>query len=144
MWDIRQALTLHAILPLGSEKVRLNAPLTKSILIAGPEGCGKKLLVHAICTEVGANLFDLSAANLTGKYPGKSGLTLLVHMVFKVTFKLNHNPVHYLTLKAKNAAFKNRHCHFDRLILPFLTSVLTFLHSAGRNFAAIIKNVTQI
>ena len=30
VWDIRQAITMHAILPLGSEQVHLNAPLTKT------------------------------------------------------------------------------------------------------------------
>lgn len=60
------------------------APLVKSLLLAGPSGVGKKLLVHAICTETGANLFDLSAANIAGKYPGKSGLQLMLHMALKV------------------------------------------------------------
>lgn len=45
---------------------------------------GKKLLVHAICTETGANLFDLTPGNIATKYPGKSGLNMLLHMVFKV------------------------------------------------------------
>ena len=56
----------------------------KSVLIMGPEGVGKRLLVNAICTETGANLFDLSAETIAGKYPGKSGLTMLIHMVMKV------------------------------------------------------------
>lgn len=60
------------------------APLVKSLLLAGPSGVGKKMLVHAICTETGANLFNLSAANITGKYPGKSGLQMMLHVVFKV------------------------------------------------------------
>ena len=34
--------------------------------------------------QVGANLFDLSAENIAGKYPGKSGLNMLMHMVFKL------------------------------------------------------------
>lgn len=42
------------------------------------------MLVHAVCTETGANLFDLTATNIAGKYPGKDGLKLLLHMVFKV------------------------------------------------------------
>lgn len=42
------------------------------------------MLVHALCNETGANLFDLSPAKLAGKYPGKSGLQYLLHMVFKV------------------------------------------------------------
>ena len=53
-------------------------------MIAGPNGCGKKMLVHAICTETGSNLFDLTATNILGKYPGKAGLNMLLHMVFKV------------------------------------------------------------
>ena len=56
----------------------------KSVLIAGPRGVGKKMLVHCICTETGANMFDLTAANIAGKYPGKAGLQMMMHMVFKV------------------------------------------------------------
>ena len=61
------------------------APLVKSVLIAGPRGVGKKMLVHCICTETGANMFDLTAANIAGKYPGKAGLAMMLHMVFKVS-----------------------------------------------------------
>ena len=64
--------------------MRRKAPLTRSVLIAGPKGSGKKLLVNAICWETGATLFDLTAANIAGKYPGKSGLLMLVHLVNKV------------------------------------------------------------
>ena len=42
------------------------------------------MLVDAICTEAGANLFDLTAANIAGKYPGKAGLQMMLHLVFKV------------------------------------------------------------
>lgn len=70
---------------LGSAAVHEKAPLVKSLLLAGPSGVGKKMLVHAICTETGANLFDLSAANIAGKYPGKNGLQMMLHMVFKVS-----------------------------------------------------------
>lgn len=54
------------------------------MLLAGPRGVGKRMLVDIICTETGANLFDLSAENIAGKYPGKEGLKMLIHMVFKV------------------------------------------------------------
>ena len=64
--------------------MRERAPLIKSLMLTGPRGTGKTLLVHALCNEVGANLFDLTATNLAGKYPGKEGLKMLVHMVFKV------------------------------------------------------------
>lgn len=56
----------------------------KALLLAGPAGVGKKTLVHAICTETGANLFNLSASNIAGKYPGKNGLQMMLHMVLKV------------------------------------------------------------
>ena len=53
-------------------------------MIAGPRGIGKKMLVHSICTETGANLFDITPANVAGKFAGKKGLDMLLHMVFKV------------------------------------------------------------
>ncbi|XP_078509025.1 dynein regulatory complex protein 11-like isoform X2 [Lissotriton helveticus] len=82
--DVRRNIALYAILPLGSTSVHEKGPLIKSILLAGPVGTGKRMLVHAICTETGANLFDLSPDNIASKYPGKSGLQMLVHMVMKV------------------------------------------------------------
>ncbi|XP_010793269.1 IQ and AAA domain-containing protein 1 [Notothenia coriiceps] len=82
--DVRQVLSLYAVLPLGSQYVHEKAPLIKAILLAGPAGVGKKMLIHAICQETGANLFDLSPLNTAGKYPGKSGLAMMLHMVFKV------------------------------------------------------------
>uniref|UniRef100_A0A8C8DKD4 IQ motif containing with AAA domain 1 n=1 Tax=Oryzias sinensis TaxID=183150 RepID=A0A8C8DKD4_9TELE len=82
--DVRQVISLYAILPLGSQVVHEKAPLIKSILLVGPEGAGKKMLVHAVCQETGATLFDLSPLNTAGKYPGKSGLAMMVHVVFKV------------------------------------------------------------
>lgn len=52
----------------GSPAVHEKAPLVKSIMLAGPRGTGKKMLVHAICNETGANLFDLTAANIAGRF----------------------------------------------------------------------------
>uniref|UniRef100_A0A4W3GZG5 IQ and AAA domain-containing protein 1-like n=1 Tax=Callorhinchus milii TaxID=7868 RepID=A0A4W3GZG5_CALMI len=54
------------------------------MLLVGPVGVGKKTLVHAICTETCATLFDLSVNNVANKYPGKSGLHMMLHLVFKV------------------------------------------------------------
>uniref|UniRef100_A0A4W4GSG1 AAA+ ATPase domain-containing protein n=1 Tax=Electrophorus electricus TaxID=8005 RepID=A0A4W4GSG1_ELEEL len=82
--DVRQLIPLYAILPLGSQVLREKAPLVKALLLVGPSGVGKKMLVHAICQETGANLFDLSPLNLVGKYPGRTGLQMMLHMVFKV------------------------------------------------------------
>ncbi|XP_058155830.1 dynein regulatory complex protein 11 [Dasypus novemcinctus] len=91
--DVRQLVTLYGVLPLGSASVHEKAPLVKSLLLAGPSGVGKKMLVHAICTETGANLFNLSASNLAGKYPGKSGFQMMLHVVFKVAQQLQPSVV---------------------------------------------------
>lgn len=83
--DIRQLLTEYCIIPLLTPKLHECTPHIKSLMLAGPNGSGKDLLVHGICTEAGALLFDLTPANIVGKYPGKSGLTMLIHLVSKVS-----------------------------------------------------------
>ncbi|XP_012589319.1 PREDICTED: IQ and AAA domain-containing protein 1-like [Condylura cristata] len=84
LFDIRQNVALYGVLRLGSPDIHAMAPLIRSILLVGPSGMGKKMLVKAVCTETGANLFDLSPSNLQDKFPGKAGVQMLVHMVFKV------------------------------------------------------------
>ncbi|XP_031414007.1 dynein regulatory complex protein 11 [Clupea harengus] len=91
--DVRQLIALYGILPLGSQSVHEKAPLIRTLLLAGPAGVGKKMLVHAMCTETGANLFNLSPGNLAGKYPGRIGLQYLLHMVFKVARQLQPSVV---------------------------------------------------
>ncbi|XP_071632960.1 dynein regulatory complex protein 11 isoform X2 [Temnothorax longispinosus] len=83
--DIRHVVAEYCILPVGNQVLRELTPLVRSVLIAGPHGSGKKLLVNAICTELGATLFDITPANIAGKYPGKSGLIMLVHLISKVS-----------------------------------------------------------
>ena len=57
----------------------------KSLLLVGSEGCGKTMLLNAVCSELEAVLFDLTATNIVGRYPGKSGLNMLLHLVLKVS-----------------------------------------------------------
>lgn len=83
--DFRQILTEFCVLPLASPLLHQQTPQVKSLMIAGPRGSGKTMLVRAICTEAGALLFDLTPSNIVGKYPGKSGLTMLIHLVLKVS-----------------------------------------------------------
>ncbi|XP_064289577.1 dynein regulatory complex protein 11 isoform X5 [Passer domesticus] len=90
--EVRQLVALYGILPLGSQTVHENAPLVKSLLLAGPAGVGKKMLVHAICTETGSNLFSLTPSN-TGKYPGRDGLIMMLHMILKVGKELQPSVV---------------------------------------------------
>ncbi|XP_056157558.1 dynein regulatory complex protein 11, partial [Lampris incognitus] len=82
--DIRQLIALYGILPLGSPAVHARAPAVRSMLLAGPAGVGKKMLVHAICTETGANLFNLSSDRLAGKHANHGGLQYLLHAVLKM------------------------------------------------------------
>ncbi|NWI82948.1 DRC11 protein, partial [Dryoscopus gambensis] len=91
--EVRQLVALYGILPLGSQTVHENAPLVKSLLLAGPAGVGKKMLVHAICTETGANLFNLTPSNIVGKYPGRDGLMMMFHMILKVGKELQPSVV---------------------------------------------------
>ncbi|NWX38790.1 DRC11 protein, partial [Steatornis caripensis] len=91
--DVRQLIALYGILPLGSQTVHEKAPPVKALLLAGPAGVGKKMLVHAICTETGANLFNLSASNIAVKYPGQNGLRMMLHMVLKVAKQLQPSVV---------------------------------------------------
>lgn len=85
MGDIREILTEYCVVPLLSTQLHETTQHIKSLLIAGSKGSGKDMLVHAICTEAGAVLFDLTPANIVGKYPGKSGLVMLLHLVSKVS-----------------------------------------------------------
>ncbi|NXE68079.1 DRC11 protein, partial [Calcarius ornatus] len=90
--EVRQLVALYGILPLGSQTVHENAPLVKSLLLAGPAGVGKKMLVHAICTEAGANLFSLTPSS-AGKYAGREGLIMMLHMILKVGKELQPSVV---------------------------------------------------
>lgn len=82
--DIRKMVFDYGILPMSSANVHLKAPLVKSLLLVGPKQSGKKMLVNALCFELGATLFDLSPENVVDKYEGKTAQKLLLNMVYKV------------------------------------------------------------
>jgi len=94
--QIRAAVTEYCILPIGSQEVKAHAPLNlyvkgskrvaknaTPVLLVGSHGAGKKMLVNAVATETGANLFNLTPSNTEGKYPGKKAYEM-VHTVLKV------------------------------------------------------------
>ncbi|NWY64870.1 DRC11 protein, partial [Erithacus rubecula] len=127
--EVRQLVSLYGILPLGSQTVHENAPLVKSLLLAGPAGVGKKMLVHAICTEAGANLFKLTSSSIAGKYPGRDALMMMLHMILKVGKELQPSVVWIGDTErmfARGAAKGEDEVNFKRLakLLPqFLRAV---------------------
>ena len=50
----------HKYFILASQYLHENTPHIKSVLLSGPEGSGKTMLVHAICNELKATFFDLT------------------------------------------------------------------------------------
>ncbi|NXF09458.1 DRC11 protein, partial [Smithornis capensis] len=126
--DVRQFVALYGILPLGSQTVHENAPLVKSMLLAGPAGVGKKMLVHAICTETGANLFNLTPSNIAGKYPNKEALLMMLHMVLKVGKQLQPSVVwigntEKLFSKAGKGEEEMNLKRLGKMLLPFLKAL---------------------
>jgi len=50
----------------------LNVPRPRGVLIYGPPGCGKSLLVRAAATACSANFISISAAELFSPFVGDS------------------------------------------------------------------------
>jgi ATP-dependent 26S proteasome regulatory subunit len=67
--------------------------VVKSIMIYGPTGAGKTLLVEAVANELGALLIHLTPDKLKGKFTGKQGPTKLAHMVFSIAMDPSMSPV---------------------------------------------------
>ncbi|ORZ41221.1 P-loop containing nucleoside triphosphate hydrolase protein [Catenaria anguillulae PL171] len=56
--------------PLGYARVGARAP--RGVLLYGPPGCGKTLLVHALASEPGVNVVSVKGPELLSKYFGES------------------------------------------------------------------------
>ncbi|XP_043505709.1 dynein regulatory complex protein 11-like [Polistes fuscatus] len=83
--EIKQIIMEYCVLPLSSKEIHTIAPLIRSVCICGLPGYGKTFLVDAICSEVGALLFDLTPSVLTGKYIGKSNERRLMSIIGKLS-----------------------------------------------------------
>uniref|UniRef100_A0A7S1LCP6 AAA+ ATPase domain-containing protein n=1 Tax=Neobodo designis TaxID=312471 RepID=A0A7S1LCP6_NEODS len=81
MQQVRQAVTEYCVLPLGSQIVHDLAPHANTVLLYGPAKSGKTMLTHAVCTEAGAHMFNLSPAVIN-----REGLNLgkMVQATFRV------------------------------------------------------------
>ncbi|KAI9190051.1 hypothetical protein H9P43_001484 [Blastocladiella emersonii ATCC 22665] len=85
-FDIKRSIIEHCILPLGLDGIddTVIPPPPRSILLYGPTGCGKTMLINAAANEAGATLFNLSPKTTAGQYTGKSNVARMVYTVFKV------------------------------------------------------------
>ncbi|KAF1772898.1 P-loop containing nucleoside triphosphate hydrolase [Phytophthora cactorum] len=91
--QLRQSITEYGVLPLGSPFIRARTPLVRSLMLYGPRGSGKTMLVSALANETGALLLNLSPSNLAGKFSGKTGPTKLVHMAFMLAKAATLQPI---------------------------------------------------
>ncbi|KAI9336953.1 hypothetical protein BDR26DRAFT_864270 [Obelidium mucronatum] len=92
--ELKRLITEYCILPMGFPRPA-EVPGAPSVLLFGPHGSGKTMLVNAVATEAGAQLFNLSPRNTAGQFVGKQNVTKMVHMVFKVA-KANPPAVIYI------------------------------------------------
>ncbi|XP_015179536.1 PREDICTED: IQ and AAA domain-containing protein 1-like [Polistes dominula] len=83
--EIKQIIMEYCVLPLSSKEIHTIAPLIRSVCICGLPGYGKTFLVDAICSEVGALLFDLTPSVLIGKYIGKKNERRLMDIIGKLS-----------------------------------------------------------
>ncbi|XP_048509984.1 IQ and AAA domain-containing protein 1-like [Athalia rosae] len=82
--DVVQPIMEYCVLPIGSREIHRIAPLVRSVSIVGLPRSGKTFLVNAICSEIGALLFDLTPKSLGENYQGKKDLEKLVNNINKV------------------------------------------------------------
>ncbi|XP_018307729.1 IQ and AAA domain-containing protein 1 [Mycetomoellerius zeteki] len=80
--EVKQLVLEYCVLPLISKETHQLAPLVRSVCIYGLPGAGKTSLANAICSEIGALLFDVSAPVLVNKYIGKE--KQLINIISKV------------------------------------------------------------
>ncbi|KAJ3030613.1 UNVERIFIED_CONTAM: Dynein regulatory complex protein 11 [Siphonaria sp. JEL0065] len=92
--ELKRIITEYCILPVGFPRPA-EVPGAPSVLLFGPHGTGKTMLVNAVATEAGAQLFNLSPRNTAGQFVGKQNVTKMVHMVFKVA-KANPPAIVYI------------------------------------------------
>lgn len=82
--DVIQPIMEYCILPIGSREIHQVTPLVRSVCIVGLPRSGKSFLVDAICSELGALLFDMTPNNIAESYKSKKDVERLVAVINKV------------------------------------------------------------
>ncbi|KAK1931387.1 Dynein regulatory complex protein 11 [Phytophthora citrophthora] len=133
--QLRQSVTEYGVLPLGSPFIRARTPIVRSLMLYGPCGSGKTMLVSALANETGALVLNLSPSNLVGKFAGKTGPTKLVHMAFVLAKASSLQPIIiYMDdceqffagggKKSKSAANSDGPARFKKDLLLYIKSAL--------------------
>ncbi|ENN72771.1 hypothetical protein HUJ04_013362 [Dendroctonus ponderosae] len=89
--DVRQAVTLNCIQPLGVEIMKK----PRSVLLVGPRQSGIHLLANAVFNHTQCVLFDLSPEVTAGIYEGSKGLGMLIHLVTKMSKLLQPSIIYF-------------------------------------------------
>ena len=82
--------------PFGSASIKETIHVDeniRSILLYGPEGCGKSCMVQTIASEICALVINLSSSSIGSSFEGKEGATKLIHMAFTVAKEKSYAPV---------------------------------------------------
>ena len=88
--QIRSALTEYCVLPMGSRNMKAKlggkdpSINVKAVMLYGPSGVGKTMMVEAIANHLGAILVNLSPNRLHGRFPGKQGPDKILQCIYKV------------------------------------------------------------
>ncbi|CAF0896390.1 unnamed protein product [Adineta ricciae] len=149
-----QQLLIHST-QIGSQEVHSNLAPHKAILLAGPYGSGKELLVHITCNELGGLLLDLSPANLMKSFNTTDGLKILFAMIKRLI--LTMPPVLCMIrdtelLFAKKLTQQEKQYEpkrFKRLIQRFIKRIkpgerVMFIGLSSQPYRARIKPLFQI
>ncbi|KAL7754316.1 hypothetical protein RI367_000297 [Sorochytrium milnesiophthora] len=81
---MQQVVSESCVLPLALENADDNVKSARSVLLYGPAGVGKSLLVNGVVNDTGAAFFNLTPRNTAGQYTGKANVARMVYTVFKV------------------------------------------------------------